>query len=137
MKTIRLKRLKSNSMGTLGIMTIDTIEICSTMELPWVDAEHDGISDSNVSCIPDGVYFCKKIHSPTFGEVFEVQNVPGRSHILIHSANFQREIRGCIAVGMITGEQNGQYCIYKSKVALSNLYRFLGDDSEFCLEISS
>lgn len=35
-----------------------------------------------------------------FGWHFWVQNVPGRSGILIHQANYVRQLRGCIAPGM-------------------------------------
>ena len=138
MKTLRLKRIKSNSMGTLGLLTIDGVEICQTLELPWVDVELDGISDKNVSCIPDGVYFCKRDYYHAKGyEVFEVQNVKGRDQILIHVGNYLRDTKGCILVGLQSGEANGQYCVYKSLPAFNTLMKILKDENEICLEIVS
>ena len=138
MRTLRLKRLKSNSMGTLGIITLDGVEVCQSIELPWVDVEHDVISDKKVSCIPDGVYFCKRdmYHAKGY-EVFEVQNVPGRDQILIHIGNYLRDTNGCILVGLQRGESNGQYCVYKSKPAFDILMKLLKDEKEICLEITS
>lgn len=66
---------------------------CKTLELPWKD------NARNESCIPTGEYLVKKVHSPTFGECFEVANVENRSAILIHAGNFKRDTRGCILPG--------------------------------------
>ena len=42
---------------------------------------------SSLSSIPAGIYNCQQMRSPRFGWVYEVQSVPGRSDILIHSGN--------------------------------------------------
>lgn len=135
MRTLVLQRLKQSSMGTLGIITEDGKEICQTLEKPWVDVELDGISDKNVSCINADTYICKRVHSPKFGEVFEITNVPNRDHILIHNANFLRELLGCVAVGLQSGEANGEYCVYKSKMALEHFMKNLEGVNEFYLEV--
>src|SRR5690554_1329961 len=64
-----------------------------TLELPWKNNER------RVSCIPTGIYHAIKHTSPKFKESFWLQDVPGRSEILIHVGNFTREIRGCILPG--------------------------------------
>lgn len=135
MRTLVLQRLKQSSMGTIGIIKEDGKEICQTLEKPWVDVELDGISDKNVSCINADTYICKRVHSPKFGEVFEITNVPNRDHILIHNANFLRELLGCVAVGLQSGESNGEYCVYKSKIALEHFMKNLEGVKEFRLEI--
>lgn len=69
-----------------------------TLELPYLD------NKKNESSIPVGSYVVKRREislgiSVGIGQGFEVLNVPNRSAILIHVANNQSELRGCIAVG--------------------------------------
>lgn len=62
------------------------------IELPWRDNQHD------ISCIPEGVYPLKARYSKKFGHHLLVENVSGRSLILVHPANdAQKELLGCIA----------------------------------------
>jgi hypothetical protein len=78
--------------GTNGKLSFDGMEICSTIELPW----KDNISQN--SCIPEGEYLLKKRFSDRFQWHIEVQNVPQRSLILFHPANYAlSELKGCIA----------------------------------------
>lgn len=65
----------------------------ASLELPWRDNQR------GISCIPEGVYDAILHDSPKFGKSIWIQNVPNRSEILIHYANYVRELRGCIAVG--------------------------------------
>jgi len=66
---------------------------CFTLELPWKD------NKKSISCIPKGWYKGYKIKSPSNGDCIAFLDVVGRTHIQIHSANFTRQIQGCIAVG--------------------------------------
>lgn len=77
---------------TTGDLTCDDFK-CKTLELPWVNNKQE------VSCIPAGVYKCRKINSPANGECIEIMDVEGRTHIQIHSANYVKQLLGCIAVG--------------------------------------
>jgi hypothetical protein len=65
-----------------------------TVERPWLD------NAPNVSCIPTGYYEMEKVNSPRFGpDTWEIMDVPGRTHILIHAANWSKQLEGCIALG--------------------------------------
>ncbi len=98
MNTARLIRQPSTDQGTFGTLSFGG-QMCRTTELPWRDNRRQ------VSCIPSGTYTCAIVNSPRFGRVYGVQNVPGRSHVLIHPANFggdeslgwTTELQGCIA----------------------------------------
>lgn len=79
--------------GTLGVMTVGGEEFY-TVERPW---EHNL---PRISCIPEGTYEMKRRKSPKFGWCWEVKDVPNRTYILFHSANFPDELQGCIAPGM-------------------------------------
>lgn len=78
---------------TIGKLTYKDFN-CFTLELPWKNNER------NVSCIPAaGGYLGEKHESPSNGSCIAINNVLNRSYIQVHSANFTRQIKGCIAVG--------------------------------------
>lgn len=97
MKKAVLIRVKQSSEQTLGYLSVfegeKKVFECRTLELPHRNNER------NISSIPEGEYLAKKVNSPTYGNVFEVLNVPNRSHILIHAGNFYTDTKGCIIVG--------------------------------------
>lgn len=95
-----LTRGPSTDEGTFGVLAFGE-QVVNTVELPWRD------NVRQISCIPPGTYECAIVQSPRFGRVYEVKNVPGRSHVLIHPANFAgdaelgwtTELQGCISPG--------------------------------------
>jgi hypothetical protein len=89
---LKIKGRVSHSDCTLGRLSYGDYQ-CFTLELPWLD------NKPNVSCIPRGVYQCKKIVSPSLGECINIQGVFGRTYIRIHKGNFTKQIQGCILVG--------------------------------------
>ena len=65
-----------------------------TIEKPWKD------NQPYVSCIPEGYYRLGRRNSPRFGpNVWEVLEVPNRTHILLHVANTADDVVGCIGLG--------------------------------------
>ncbi len=88
-----LIRVAGGKHGTFGAFVFDGIPVCVTLENPWLDNKED------ISCIPTGVYVCKRIISPKFGETFWVTNVPDRTEIVFHWGNLQKDTEGCIIVG--------------------------------------
>ena len=79
-------------LGTNGELYLDGRLLCYTIELPWID------NIKEVSCIPEGRYQLVKMYTKKFGMHYMVSNVPGRSDIFIHPANYaMRELEGCIA----------------------------------------
>ena len=78
---------------TLGRLTYGDFQ-CFTLELPMLDNAQD------ISCIyPNGGFIGRKHFSPSNGDCIAIDNVQGRTNIQMHSANFTRQILGCIAVG--------------------------------------
>ena len=123
MNNVHIKRIKKHSTkGTVGILFINSKEICYTLELP------DKNNKINVSCIPGNLsYDCSIVDSPTFGNVYEVCNVPDRTHILFHIANFLDDIKGCIALGDRYDEYEGKYVVWDSKVAFNRFMKYLNN----------
>ena len=140
-----LKRFNYTDKQTLGDLIVfnerNGIEfVCKTLELPWLDNKR------RVSCIPEREYTVKKHVSPKFGECFWVQDVEGRSEILIHKGNFagsknprtgKPDILGCILAGVnhIDIDGDGVKDITSSKKTMDRLLEVLPD--EFTIRIES
>ena len=78
--------------GTNGALFYNQRFLGFTIELPWLD------NARTISCIPEGVYPLKTRYSEKFKHHLHVENVKGRSLILLHPANnAQKELKGCIA----------------------------------------
>lgn len=100
-----LRRGDSTAHGTIGRLIFGS-QVVHTLELPWRDNLRQR------SCIPPGRYRCALVRSPRFGTVYGVQDVPGRSHVLLHAANLAGDVdagwvtqlHGCIAPCMRPGQ---------------------------------
>jgi hypothetical protein len=78
--------------GTQGVLEWNGTIVCYTIELPWLGNQR------RISCIPEGEYILQRRFSPKFKWHFLLIDVPGRTLILIHSANDAKlELLGCIA----------------------------------------
>lgn len=103
--------------GTLKGKDIDL----KTIELPWKDNKR------RESCIPEGIYIVTPRRSTKYGLHFEVKDVRNRDSILIHVANYARELLGCIAPGLSHKDidKDGNLDNVSSKIALDTLlYRY-------------
>ena len=88
-----LFRFSSGIAGTFGNLVGPWGHRLS-VELPW---RHNR---PNVSCIPLGVYPVIWTWSPRFERMmYLVTQVPGRSGIRLHVANWPRNLEGCIGPG--------------------------------------
>jgi hypothetical protein len=78
--------------GTNGALFHHGVFMGFAIELPWLE------NQKMTSCIPEGVYTLKARFSQKFKHHLILENVPGRSLILIHPANdAKKELLGCIA----------------------------------------
>lgn len=100
-----------------------------TMELAWRDNQR------RVSCIPEGTYTAKRHTSPKFGPSFWVQDVPERSEILFHPANYSSQLLGCIAPGLKNADINadGLMDVTSSRAAMKKMLEILPDEFEFTI----
>lgn len=91
--TVTIERLQDEGTQTRGILRVGSFS-AKTIELPWKN------NQPNISCIPKGTYQVRWTFSPRFLKyTYEIQNVPHRSGIRIHSANYARQLNGCVALG--------------------------------------
>jgi hypothetical protein len=117
----------SNTLGQLDVWSNPNeqgeqtiVETLYTLELPWLDNKR------GESCIPVGTYKLKRHTSPKFGKCFWLQDVPNRSEILIHPANYTRQLRGCIAVGLDHADidKDGELDTTSSRKAMQELLKY-------------
>jgi hypothetical protein len=80
---------------TLSRVRIDGIDFqCFLIGLPWLGNEQEE------SCIPEGEYEYEVKESPRLGRpVIWILNVPNRTNIQWHPANYTRQLLGCEAPG--------------------------------------
>lgn len=141
MNNLILIRNSSSDQGTPGTLYNRDSSgrfdlLFKTLELPWMDNKR------NISCIPTGKYSCKFTYSPHFKtEMYLICNVPDRSGIRIHSANYagdiskgyKRDLLGCIALGTRTSHI-GQLAVFNSRFAIRK-FQELMQENPFNLHI--
>ena len=100
---MRLTRCNKTDRATYGVMaTDDGSAQWFTLERPWLD------NAPGVSCIPVGEYPCRRRWSNHLNmEVIGVYDVPDRSEIEIHPANYVTQLAGCIAPGTAVFDIDG------------------------------
>jgi len=126
-----------NPDGTFGQMTLEDGSVFATVERPWLD------NQVGVSCIPEGVYTLalrdsEVVNRTTHGKYqrgWNVTNVPERSLIMIHIANFPHDVQGCIGVGLKQGYLAGKYAVLQSRFAFDRLMAKLALKDTWTLEI--
>lgn len=125
-----LQRFAYLDSGTLGKLSIGDWS-CFTIERPWKNNE------PNVSCIPEGVYACQPFSGTRFQDVIQLIDVPDRSYILIHVANFPHDIEGCIGVGDRFVSDALEPAVYNSKKTLAALMDiFNGHEERMTLKVT-
>ena len=124
---IDLKRFAYHPKGTLGVIDYSG-ERFYTIERPWLD------NTVRISCIPEGVYNMGWRESPKFGETWQVQDVQNRTYILIHTANYAKEVQGCIGLGM--GLMGDRVAVSSSRKAVAK-FEELTRDVDWRLNIQS
>jgi hypothetical protein len=125
-----LQRFAYLESGTLGKLSIGDWS-SYTIERPWKD------NQPNVSCIPEGTYACQPFSGTRFQDVIQLMDVPGRSYILIHVANFPHDVEGCIGVGDRFVSDALEPAVYNSKKTLAKLMEiFNGHEERMTLKVT-
>lgn len=130
MKAI-LTRYYTPGLGTVGELVLGTFK-CVTIERDWINNKQE------ISCIPEGVYQCKLGPSsknlPYSTMAYEVRDVPNRTLIKIHVANYPHELEGCIGLGRYILGESKSMMIAKSAETVLEFHKVLNEE-EFELEI--
>ncbi len=129
---ITLNRFCNCEMGVFGIMEIPGKPRLYTVERPWRNNER------NVSCVPALPYrlllrpspLTTRITRGRYTHAWELQEVQGRSHILVHPANAASELEGCIAPGLDLGFVHNAWAVTRSRDAFDVFMGSLAVDEE-------
>lgn len=106
---LTIVRVSTLNEGTFGVMLFDGKPFAVTGERPWLD------NKESVSCIPVGMYLCKRYESAKYPDTFEIMNVPKRTYVLFHKGNFPlKDSEGCILVAEKFEEVNGKVAVLES-----------------------
>lgn len=127
-----LQRISTgHSDSTVGVILYTDYPRWVTLEPPWKNNE------PKVSCVPEGRYVAKRRFDSSKATVtWELQDVPGRSHILCgHVGNRVEDTEGCILFGDKFGRQYDRNYIYNSKAAYVDFVKTMYDVPEFYLTI--
>jgi hypothetical protein len=127
---VTIKRGASLKEGTFGMILYNGKPFAVTGERPWKD------NQKNISCIPVGIYLCKRYSSDKYPDTFEVVNVPGRTHILFHKGNFPlKDSKGCILIAEKFEDINDDVCVLESNNGFSEFLSKLKGVNTFILQI--
>jgi len=121
-----LERYCYSPTKTLGRFFLDK-NLYFTVEKPWAN------NLPNISCIPDGIYYCEPYISRRFGPTYQIIGVPNRSYILFHSGNTANDSTGCIILGMRYNEDTNM--LEESRIAVAEFLKYLKGTKEFKLEV--
>ena len=120
-------------LGTNGLWLHEQDLVCYSIELPWLENMH------GVSCIPEERYVLQKRFTEKRGEHLVIMDVPERSGILIHPANYALEqLRGCIApVTTLTGPGRGINSCKATARLHALVFAAMKNKEQVCLTIKS
>lgn len=129
--------------GTFGTLSLPGSGIVHTVERPWKD------NKPFESCIPEGKYplvmrpsgVVARSTREKYTQGWEVQNVPGRSFIMIHPGNWPSNLEGCIAPGLSLAlmkdpKSDCPYGVTSSQAAFEKLMSSLKPGEPYTLVIS-
>lgn len=100
------KWLTSNS--SISALTVDGVNECFTLERPWADGANASADNGDEpTAILEGRFEVVMLESPHWKAKYplmpHLKDVPGRTHIMIHPANYPAQLLGCIAPGRTKG----------------------------------
>ncbi len=127
----RIVEDSKETLGTLEAHNLNAVLMCKTLELPWQN------NLKNISSIPKGTYKVRWTFSSRFLRyTYEVQDVPGRTGIRIHPANYFFQLNGCVALGdkLVDINGDGKLDVTNSRATLALFESFM-QKQEFTLKI--
>lgn len=115
----RFAETRDGTLGRLGKWCV--------LEEPWRQ------NMPRISCIPTGVFPCRRsLYHKGGYPAFEIV-VPDRSRILIHAGNTLVDTEGCPLIGKEFGVLGGKIAVLQSRLALAEFMDSLVGVDEFML----
>lgn len=143
MKHLLIERLPTTPTHTEGFLSWKG-GLGATIERPWIDDGTPG-GKPRESCVPAGVYKLRPhtrpdgkkvvaLVNPDLGVYYLEDDLPaegGRFLILIHIANWVKDIVGCIGPGIWKTDSTQGRMVKSSKAAMKKVMDYIdGDEAE-------
>lgn len=126
---VTLKRIDDDGV-TVGKLILPSGNKLFTIEPPWKR------NRQNVSCIPTGIYLCKKSKYNAGGYMtFEIMDVEDRTNIKLHKGNFDNDTKGCPLINDMIGADHDKLRGVSSGQAFREFWDEMSKFKEFVLEI--
>lgn len=117
---IRVQRKRKTEDGIFGTLSIDGNPFgCFTVE-------------SLVHAIPAGYYPVEFTYSPEFNQTMPLLDVPNRTAIRIHPANYPKQLLGCIALG----DKEEPDAVDNSRVTFNLFYKIIDGQTDLHIQIT-
>src|SRR3990167_2998490 len=131
MKTFTLRRRYSSHGTYWELSREDGSHVAYTCEPAHMHLTHP--------CVPEGAYRVERYDSPKHGpNTWQLENVPHRTNIQIHIANWPSELLGCITLGGGFGSsESGEWGVLQSRIAYDKFMDETEALTEFTLKITS
>jgi len=114
MKQLEVVRLEKTDEGILGVLLIDGIIFCSTLEHPKL-------------FLKSGTYPAEFEYSPKFDrELYELKVTGERDEVKFHVGNTMKDSTGCILLGKYPGYLDGKRAILSSGDTINRFHAELG-----------
>ena len=123
MKSVRIVRLENTTQGTIGVLVINGLVECWTMQPDSSDTHFH---------IPSGSYVCKRFHGQKWQDTFEIV-VKGHTALLFHAGNTEEDTQGCVLLGEDVGYLNGKRAVLASGKAFCEFMKKMDNEQEFNL----
>lgn len=129
---LTLQRYLFNEDYTMGLLFIDGLYFCDTIEDRYRGQELSKTKVKDETCIPYGVYTVKITYSPKYKKNMpQILDVPYFTGIRIHSGNTAKDSSGCVIVGIKS--QNGK--VLESRKIYNELYKRLENTNYIKIDI--
>ena len=129
MKRVTLTRGFQTKDVTLGILRIQGED-----HQPIFSLENPLRGTTVDSCIPAGIYRCGPYSSKKYPNAYQIHDVPGRTYILIHAGNSEKDTTGCVLLGLGFAPLGSTTVLTQSRAAIVLFLSLIGRE-DFELEI--
>lgn len=129
MSLIQILRIEQTQYYSIGVISVDSVTKCFCLEPPKKGNQTD------ISCIPPGIYRTKKYKSPKFKRIcLALYDVFDRDYVCVHPGNKTFETKACILPGLSRQGVGINTKVLSSNKALDEILRHCEDVNKLIIK---